>query len=505
MTWTKFQGFVGPSYPLKSKAIDSQRLINMFPEMVESGSGKEGQVAYLKSLPGYEQLMTVGTGPIRMVHIDSPPENEFNPTNRVFIASGAEMYKAVWDSVNSEWDVTWVGDLNTSSGPMYAASAKIDLGVTVFVDGSADCYIYWLYLDLGVPSENFNTFSAYGYIGVENAIKVIWIDGYFVFIQADSGNFYVSDWNSLNVDPLSFAVAEGDPDNILSVISNHRDLIMLNERSTEIYVNTGNADFPFERIQGGFIEKGLLASDSVAKIDGKVYWLARNEFGQGEIVRLQGMVPQRISTHAVEEKIASYASPEDATAYTYQHEGHLFYVINFAEATWCFDAKTEQWFEMASLLSGALQRHRLNYLKFFPLLGIHIAADYETNKIYKLNDEVYLFGTEPIVRERVFPHISASGKFMRCNALRIDMEVGVGLNGTVQGSDPKVMLKWSDDDGRTWSNERTASIGKIGETSKRVIFWRLGSYKKRIYKLRVTDPIKLNISSVEVDIEVGVS
>ena len=114
-------------------------------------------------------------------------------------------------------------------------------------------------------------------------------------------------------------------------------------------------------------------------------------------------------------------------------------------------------------------------------------------------------GAEVLVRERTFPHISASGKLMRCNALRIDIEVGVGINGTAQGSDPKAMLKWSDDDGRTWSNERTASIGKIGETSKRVIFWKLGSYRKRIYKLRVTDPVRLNISSVDVDIELGAS
>lgn len=504
MTWTKFQGFVGPSYPLKSKAIDSQRLINMFPEMVESGTGKESQVAYLKSIPGYEQLTTVGAGPIRLIHVDNPPANAFNPSNRVFIVSGDEIYKAIWNTTTSVWDVTWLGDLSTSTGPVYAASANIDLGVTVFVDGT-DCYIYWIYIDDALPSENFGTFSTYGYIGVTNATKVVWVDGYFIFIQANSGQFYASDWNSLNVDPLSFATSEGDPDNILSVITNHRDLIMFNERSTEIYVNTGNADFPFERIQGGFIEKGCLAAASVAKIDSKVFWLSRDEFGQGNIQMLQGMVPQRVSTHAVEQRISTYTSIEDATAYTYQKDGHSFYVINFTEGSWCFDVSTGQWHERLSLSGGELQRFRLEQLKFFPFLGIHIAADFETNKIYKLNDDIYALGAEVLVRERTFPHISASGKLMRCNALRIDIEVGVGINGTAQGSDPKAMLKWSDDDGRTWSNERTASIGKIGETSKRVIFWKLGSYRKRIYKLRVTDPVRLNISSVDVDIELGAS
>lgn len=504
MTWTKFQGFVGPSNALKSKAIDAQRLINMYPEMIESGTGKEGQVAYLKSLPGYEQLFTVGDGPIRLIHVDNPPVNIVNPTNRVFIASGAEMYKAIWNTTTSVWDVTWLGDLSTSEGPMYAASAKIDLGVTVFVDGT-ECYLHWIYIDDGLPSENFNTFAEYGYIGVDNATKVIWVDGYFIFIQANSGQFFVSDWNSLNVDPLSFASAEGDPDNIVSIITNHRDLILFNERSTEVYVNTGNADFPFERVQGGFIEKGCLAPASVAKIDSRVFWLSRDEFGQGIICSLQGMVPDRISTHALEQAIKTYTNIEDATAYTMQRDGHSFYVINFTEATWCFDLNTKMWHEQASLLNGQLKRNRLEYVKFFPYTGIHFAADFETNKIYQLNDSVYLHDTEPIVRERIFPHISASGHMIVCNALRIDMQMGVGTSALGQGHDPKVMLSWSNDDGRTWSNERIASIGKIGETSKRVIFWRLGSYRKRIYKLRITDPNEINILAVDLDLQVGAS
>jgi len=500
MTWNKFQGFVGPSYPLKSKAIDAQRLINMYPEMIESGSGKEAQVAYLKSVPGYEHLFTVGSGPIRLIHVDNPLKDGIGPSNRVFIVSGDEVYKAIYDSGTATWGTTLLGTLPTSSGPVFAASAP---GTTVFVDGSTLCYAYIYSVSGGLPVDSFGDFPSFGYPGVDNAIKVIWVDGYFVFIQKDSGLYFASDWNSLAVDPLSFASSEGDPDSIISIITNRRDLIIFNERSTEIFANVGNADFPFERVQGGFIEKGCLAISSVAKIDSIVLWLSRDEYGQGIICQLQGMNAERVSTHALEQKIATYTNLSDAKAYTYQIDGHNFYVINFTEATWCYDITTRQWFEQYSLLSGSFNRHRLEYLKFFPYLNQHIAADYETNKIYKLNPDSYLFGTEPIVRERVFPHVSAAGLLMTCHALRIDMEVGVGTNEVGQGHDPKIILQWSNDDGRTWSGEQTKSIGKIGETFKRVIFWSLGSYRKRIYKVRVTDPVRLNILAVDVDIEVG--
>ena len=69
-----------------------------------------------------------------------------------------------------------------------------------------------------------------------------------------------------------------------------------------------NPDFPFERVQGGFIEYGCVAPASLAKIKGVVFWLGRDAFGQGVVYLAQGMTPQRISTHAIEQAIAGYAS-----------------------------------------------------------------------------------------------------------------------------------------------------------------------------------------------------
>lgn len=504
MTWAKFQGFVGPSYSLNSRAIDSQRLINMYPEMIESGTGKEGQVAYLKSIPGYEKIMDIGNGPLRLIHIDSPPISTLNPTNRILIVSGSEVFRASYDGVVGSWDILKVGDLATSEGMVSAQSLEGDLGKIVLVDG-VNTYLYWKY-QLVVPPysiiEDCLSFLP-GFGGVQEAFMVLWLDGYLIYLKKNSGQFYVSFYDSLSVDPLSFATSEGNIDNIVSGIVNNRDLILFNERSTEIYVNTGNSDFPFERVQGGFIEKGCLAAFSVAKIDSKVFWLGNDEFGKGIVYSLQGMVPQRISNQALEQKISTYTNIENATAYTYQRDGHSFYVINFNEATWCFDLSTGLWHERASLIDGELRRHKLQTLKYFPFLGTQIAADFETNSIYQVNNNIFTFNGEPISRERTFPHISAGGMLMRCNALRIDMEVGTGTNDEGQGFDPKVILTWSDDDGKTWSNERYASIGKIGETKVRVIFRRLGSYRKRVYKLRITDPVNVNILAVDIDVEVG--
>ena len=159
-----------------------------------------------------------------------------------------------------------------------------------------------------------------------------------------------------------------------------------------------------------------------------MFWLSRTISGQGQIIALQGLSPQRISTHALEEKISTYANIHEANAYTYQKDGHSFYVINFAEATWAYDLSTKLWSERSFFENGEHKRHRFVTKTFFPAMDAHLAGDYESNKVYLVNDSIYDQNGTPLVRERVFPHISANGNLITCYALKIEMEVGVGLN-----------------------------------------------------------------------------
>ena len=49
------------------------------------------------------------------------------------------------------------------------------------------------------------------------------------------------------------------------------------------------------------------------------------------------------------------------------------------------------------------------------------------------------------------------------------METGVGRNTVdIHASDPKVMMRYSDDGGHLWSSNREASLGRIGEYRKQV-------------------------------------
>jgi hypothetical protein len=92
-------------------------------------------------------------------------------------------------------------------------------------------------------------------------------------------------------------------------------------------------------------------------------------------------------------------------------------------------------------------------------------------------------------RVRRFPHVSDKQNWLFWDRLQIDIQSGVGLTSG-QGSDPQIMLRYSDDGGQTWSHERWQSAGAQGKYRKRAIWKRLGRSRDRVFELVVTDPVK---------------
>lgn len=64
--------------------------------------------------------------------------------------------------------------------------------------------------------------------------------------------------------------------------------------------------------------------------------------------------------------------------------------------------------------------------------------------------------------------------------------------------EPRAMLSWSDDGGHTWSNNHEAYMGKSGEYSKRLIWYRLGKSRGRIFRLSISDAVKKVLLSAHI-------
>lgn len=468
--------FVGPSYAARSKNFDAQRCVNLFPVLQESGTSKS--VAALYGTPGLLLWTTLSGVSVRGML-------QFSPSIGVIVC-GTNVYR-----VSTTGAATLIGTVAAGGRVSMASNGSIIMVVTGSIDG------YFIDPVLGVVTPIVDV-DFYG------SNTVSFLDGYFVFNKLNTGQFQITQIYGTAIDALDFATAEGAPDNLLSLIVDHREVWLFGETSTEVFYNSGNADFPIERIQGAFLEHGIAAAYSVAKMDNSVFWLSSDERGKGVVYRAIGYDPQRVSTHALEYAIAQMDVISDAFAYSYQQEGHSFYVLTFPTAgqTWVFNAASGLWHELAwrNPVDNSLTRHRSNCQMQFA--GKTLVGDFANGNVYVLDMETYTDNGDPIARIRACPHISSDYKWQFFSQLQIDMQTGVGLpNG--QGSDPQAMLQWSDDGGYVYGTEHWASIGRIGERKTRVRWRRLGRSRDRVFMLTITDPIPVVIIGASVNYTVG--
>jgi hypothetical protein len=218
------------------------------------------------------------------------------------------------------------------------------------------------------------------------AVTVGYLDGYFVFNEPNSQRIWVTAvLDGTSIDPLDFASAEASPDRAVAVLIDHKEAWIFGDNSIEVWYNSGAADYPLTPIQGAFNEVGCVAPYSVAKLDNGIFWLGADARGQGMVYRATGYQAVRISTHAVEWHIQQYGQLSDALAYTYQQDGHSFYVLIFPEAdtTWVFDVATGLWHERASWVNGAFARHRSNCQMSFN--NKILVGDFQNNNVYSLD------------------------------------------------------------------------------------------------------------------------
>jgi hypothetical protein len=370
-----------------------------------------------------------------------------------------------------------------------------DNGTQLFIAANGPGYIYNRLTDqlLAISDADFT-----------GAVTVGYIDGYFVYNEPNSQKIWVTSLlDGLSVNPLDFASAEGSPDNVVALIVDHREVWVFGTNSTEVWYDAGLADFPLAPVQGAYNEIGCIAPYSVAKMDNCVFWLGADARGRGIVYRTQGYTGKRISTHAVEWQIQQYTDMSDAVGYTYQQDGHFFYVLNFpsANTTWVYDASTEVWHERAGWNNGSFTRHRANCQMSFN--NRIVVGDYENGNVYYFDLNSYKDNNDIQKWLRSWRALPTGQNDLNRSAhhtLQLDCETGVGLDGTGQGVSPEMMLRWSDDGGHTWSNEHLASMGKIGQFGFRAFWRRLGMTLKirdRVYEVSGTDPVKIAIMGAE--------
>lgn len=449
-----------------------QRLLNLYPEIQEAAPTKTPHV--LKATEGLVEWADTQT---------------LQPIRGMILGADGLVY-AVSDRTLHSFDNegtkrTMVGEVIDGSGPVSMAYNPTQICIITETGNQYVC-------GYGGLIEK-NPDADY----LESQFVVV-MDGHGILLRKDSDEFILTSLDDFRtIDPLDFATAEKRPDKLVSAAVLNDNLWLFGEETTEVWFNSGNADFPFARTTGGSIPRGCAARFSVKIEDNAVFWLGDD----GTVYRGSGPTPQRISTHGIEEHIRTMTDITDAIGFIYTLSGHKFYVLNFptGERTLVYDIATGAWHERSSgtTYSGAwnMRHHVFAYRK--NLVG---GLD---GKIYRLDPETYTEAGSTIVREAVAPVLhGGTQNRVTMAAFEIDIDGGQGvLSG--QGSDPEIMLAWSDDGGRTYGTDRAVKTGERGVWRRKARTYRLGSFYERHMRIRYSDPTAFSILGASAEIEAG--
>lgn len=406
-----------------------------------------------------------------------------------------------------------LGTLTTTSGMVTIMDNGLESnGIggnhLMVIDGS-DGYIY------DVVKKKFSVIGSPGF--PESPQFGCYIDGYFVVTNGTMmtycSNLYDgTTWSALAVDPV-----EATPDPVMACANVAEQLVFIKQNSSEFHYDTGtptSEGSPFARVQGAVNDFGTMAPFSVARCDQSVIFLGyqrSNETGQFiGVVELAGYQANIISPPSITYMIQNLPSINDAFAYSYSDNGHTFYVLTFptGDATFVYDTTTQMWHERSTYRDNPFVkagRHFGNCYAYFK--GRHLLGDYRSGNIYEMSEKYYTDDGLPIISIRTAMHLfdktSLDNVFV--HKFQVDMETGSGDGTEFYDGDPQATLEVSRDGGHTWSNPRKASVGKLGNYAKRLIWRQCGYGQSWIPRVTIGAPIKKVLIGADMEATFGSS
>lgn len=520
-----FKEIVGPTYTMASLNAECQRCMNLQPEIIESGAGVN--TYYLRETPGLLAYYTP--------NLTTFPTLVGKNVTGMHLCANGRFFITIYDKLIELKDVfgvatvvnSWPMTIVASDQPLMQMNDN-SLGLFIMRDrsGTANPISYSL------ATFDFATGMFYDFhdtVGLISTKYIEFLDSYFLSVSCTNGTgiFGVqyqfspvtgfpplpvspiptahpaSDW-----DALLIASAESSPDLINAICVNGREIWVFGVNSYEVHYNAGTSALDaFQRISGAAYPIGCLVPGTVRSVKSSVLWLGSNTDGYGIVFMSQGLQGVRVSNTAIERMIRALPILSDAYSWSYQLTGHTVYVLTFPTSALsiAYDLDTGLWHELSyrNPANDSIYAHK-GHLSTFAF-GKNLVTDYSLGIIYQLSETTYTDNGDPIVRYRRAPVVSSGNTKVFHLKLDFEMEFGVGTTNPNPGNDPKLYVRWSDDNGHTWGYYREISMGKQGEYDKQMSLNRLGAAKKRVYEVYCSDPVPFRLISAMLGVESGLN
>jgi hypothetical protein len=332
-------------------------------------------------------------------------------------------------------------------------------------------------------------------------LDVVWVDGYFM---TTDGEFLVvtelSDPTQVN--PLKYGSSEVDPDPVVALLKLRNEVYALNRNTIEVFDNVGGDFFPFQRIDGAQVQKGVVGTFACCVFIEAIAFLGSGRNEAPGIYVAANATASKISTQEIDEILLQYTEAQLATVKmeARNDKAHQHLYIHLPDRTLVYDAAATQelgqqvWFTLTSSTAGFSQYRARDMVYAYDKW---LVGDPQSNNVGFLVDNIgthwgqivyWEFGTLIVYNE-------SNG------AIFNELEL-VSLTGRVAlGIDPIISTSYSVD-GMAFSQERPLRVGTTGNTTKRLAWFQQGHMRNwRIQRFRGTSQAHLSFARLEAQIE----
>jgi hypothetical protein len=331
-------------------------------------------------------------------------------------------------------------------------------------------------------------------------LDVVWVDGYFM---TTDGEFLVVTelTNPLDVNPLKYGSSEVDPDPVVALLKLRNEIYALNRNTVEVFDNVGGELFPFARIDGAQLQKGVVGTQACCVYIERIAFLGSGRNEAPGIYLGAAATTQKISTQEIDNLLLNYSESQLALVKleARNDKAHQHLYVHLPDRTIVYDAAASQaledqvWFTLTTTLSGFAQYRARNMVWVYDKWMI---GDPQSSNIgYFVQDTGHHwsqqvrweFGTLIVYNE-------SNG------AIFNELEL-VSLTGSVAvGKNPQISTSYSVD-GKAYSQDRSISVGTIG-SNKRLAWFQQGHMRNwRIQRFRGDSDAHLSFMRLEAQLE----
>ena len=332
-------------------------------------------------------------------------------------------------------------------------------------------------------------------------LDVVWVDGYFM---TTDGEFLVVTelTDPTQVNPLKYGAAEADPDPVVALLKLRNEVYALNRNTIEVFDNVGGAFFPFARVTGAQVQKGVVGTFACCVYIETIAFLGSGRNESPGIYIGANATATKISTQEIDEILLTYTEAQLATVKleARNDRGHEHLYVHLPDKTLVYDAASSQvlgeavWFTLTSSIVGFSQYRARNLVWAYDKW---LVGDPQSNNIGYLVQDIsshwgqivrWEFGTMIIYNE------GNGALFNELELVCLTGRVALGLN-------PVITTSYSID-GMSYSQEKPLRVGTTGNTRKRLAWFQQGHMRNwRIQRFKGDSQSHLSLLRLEAQIE----